>query len=378
MPISLVIYLPGLDAGGAERSHINLAPDLMARGVDVTFLVHRLQGPLVDSIPPGVRLVSLECSRTLSAFWPLARFLKAARPDVLISNLGHNNIMAIWAAAIARSRTRIVATQHNTLSSECRAGRGWRFASLPLMYRWFLGRADGIIAVSNGVADDLERVTGIDRERITVIYNPVITRDCESLMEEPAAHPWLTDGGPPVVLGVGRLIEQKDFQTLMEAFADVTRKCDARLILLGEGPLRAKLAAAAVSLGIADQVSMPGFQRNPLPFMRRAALLVMSSRYEGFGNVLVEALACGTPVVSTDCPSGPSEILDDGRFGKLVPVGDRRAMAEAILETFSAPPPSFPLRKRSRSFTSERAAICYADLLHSLVFTKPKAIPGSP
>jgi glycosyltransferase involved in cell wall biosynthesis len=363
--ISLVIYLPSLDGGGAERIHINLAPLLIANRFDVTFLIQRIAGPLVEAVPPGVRVVSLECSHTLNTLQPLVRFLKKEQPDILLSNLGHTNIMAIWAVVLARVRTRIVVTQHNCLSSEC-ANRGWRFTVLPLLYRLFLWRAHGIIAVSQGVADDLTKVTGIKRDRIMVIYNPIVTRDFQSRMEETAVHPWLVNGGPPIVLGVGRLNRQKEFETLISAFALVTQKCDARLILLGEGPLRASLEAHVEALGIGDRVSMPGFQQNPLPFMRKAAVLALTSRYEGFGNVLVEALACGTPVVSTDCPYGPSEILGNGRFGRLVPVADTEAMANAIIETIRNPPASDILRQRGREFTAETAAIWYTDLFYIL------------
>jgi glycosyltransferase involved in cell wall biosynthesis len=353
--------------------HINLAPALMAREIQITFLVHRIEGSLVDDVPPGVRLVSLECYRTLGALWPLVRFLKKERPDILLSNLGHTNIIALWAAALARVRTRVIVMQHSVLSSECSPRRGWQFRVLPFAYRLFLGWADGIVAVSEGVADDLSRLTGIKRNRITVISNPLISSDFSSRMEEPAAHPWLMDGGPPVILGVGRLIEPKDFAMLMSAFSIVTQTCDARLILLGEGPMRESLVAHAEKLGITDRVSLPGFQKNPLPFMRRAAVVVMSSWYEGFGNVLVEALACGTPVVSTNCPYGPAEILDNGRFGGLVPVGDKEAMAGAILDTVSTPPPSDSLRRRGHEFTVDRAAILYTDLFYRVVFTKPIA-----
>jgi glycosyltransferase involved in cell wall biosynthesis len=372
MSLSVVIYLPTLNSGGAERLHINLAPALVAKGFVVTLLVHRIQGALVDAVPPGVRLVSLECNRTLGALRPLVRFLKKERPNILLSNLGHTNIMAISARTLARVRTRVIVSHHNTLSSECYPERGWRYRMLPFMCRLFIGWAHGIVAVSEGVANDLAEMTGIRRDRITVIYNPVITTDFDSRMEESADHPWLEHDRPPVILAVGRLHPMKDFKTLISAFAIVAKQCDARLIILGEGSLRESLASHAVELGIANRVSMPGFLPNPLPFMRKASVLAMSSRYEGFGNVLVEALACGTPVVSTDCTFGPSEILDGGRFGRLVPVSDQEAMAGALLDTLKDPHPSDMLRKRGCEFTVDRAAILYADLFYRLVYVLPE------
>ena len=378
MRLSLVIYLPSLGSGGAERLHINLAPALMARGFDVTFLVHRIHGSLVDAVPQGVRLISLECHRTLGALWPLVRFLEREQPHVLVANLGHNNILAIWAAALARVRTRIIATYHNTLSAECAEQRSWQFKALPLMCRLFLGRAHGVVTVSEGVAEDIAAITGLPRDRFTTIYNPVILPDFDARMAEAAEHPWLTDGGPPFILGVGRLAPQKDFKSLLAAFAIASRAGDLRLLLLGEGTSHASLMAHAEALGVADRVSMPGFRPNPLPFMRRAAALVLSSTFEGFGNVLVEALACGTPVVSTDCPHGPAEILDHGRIGRLVPVRDHAAMASAILDTLARPLPSEILRRRGREFSVDRAAILYADLFYRLVFTLPEfADPAS-
>jgi glycosyltransferase involved in cell wall biosynthesis len=217
MTLSVAIYLPNLTSGGAERVHINLAPALIARGFEVTFVVHRREGSLVDAMPAGVRLVSLECTRTLGAFRPLVRFLKKERPDILLANLGHNNIMAIWAAALARVRTRVIVSHHNTLSAECLPERGWQFRVLPFMCRLFIGWAHGIVAVSEGVADDLAKITGIGRDRITVIYNPVITSEFDSRMGGPADHPWLENDRPPVILAVGRLQPMKDFRLFGES-----------------------------------------------------------------------------------------------------------------------------------------------------------------
>jgi glycosyltransferase involved in cell wall biosynthesis len=372
MKFSVIIYIPSLVSGGAERLHFNLAPALIKRGIDVTFLVHGIKNTNLGDIPPGVRLVSLNCNRTLGAFLPLVRYLRDEKPHVLVSNLGHNNIIAIWARFFSRVRTRVVVTQHNNLSAECSPKRGWQFGMLRWLYKRFLSRADGIVAVSQGVAKDLSNQTGIAIDRITVIYNPVVTPDFNSRADEKVSHPWLLDNGSPIILAVGRLVDQKDFHTLFSAFAIAAKRCDARLILLGEGALRESLESQADLLGISDRVSMPGFQTNPLAFMKQASLLVMSSQYEGFGNVLVEALACGTPVVSTDCPYGPSEILDGGTFGSLVPVANKEAMASAIIETLKKPLPSDILRQRGREFTVDRAAIQYLDLFFTLVFTLPE------
>ncbi len=363
---SLIIYLPSLASGGAERVYVTLAPEFIKAGFRVTFLLHRAQGEWMKEVPPEVQVVTLGRNHTLACLWPLVRFLKNERPDILLSALGHNNILAICAVAIAHVNTRVVVSQHNALSAECAPGRPWKYRILPLLYRLLLPHADGIVAVSQGVADDMSRTCGIRRNRITVIYNPVITDDFAQRMEAPVTHPWLMETDKiPVFLGVGRLTAQKDFATLISAFAIVNKKYPTRLIILGDGPLRGHLMAHAKKQGVLAKISLPGFQRNPLPFMRQANALALSSRYEGFGNVLAEALSCGTPVVSTRCPYGPSEILGNGQFGELVPIGNARALAKVLLRTFERQPSAEMLKRRGREFTVQRAARNYIILLEA-------------
>ena len=376
MAISLVMYLPDFSTGGAERLNINLAPELVRRGFDVTFVVHKVQGGLVPVVPSGIRVVTLEAKRTLGALLPLVRFLRREKPDLLLSSLGPNNIIAIWAAILARVKTRVIASLHNSMLGE-NLINNWQLKIMPFMYRRFLWAADGIIAVSEAVAVELAAMTGIPRDRVTMIHNPVITDDFNKRLKEPILHPWLKDNGTPVVLGVGRLVAQKDFATLLEAFALVVRERSARLILLGEGELRESLLKQAHRLDIADKVYLAGFVLNPLPFMLHAGVFVLSSRFEGFGNVLVEALACGTPVVSTACKGGPEEILDGGRFGRLVPVGDAKAMAYAISAALAEEPKRDELRARGRSFTVARAAALYEHLFYKLHFGPERLNPDT-
>jgi glycosyltransferase involved in cell wall biosynthesis len=195
---------------------------------------------------------------------------------------------------------------------------------------WFYPWADRITAVSEGVADDLAQAAGIPRERIQVIYNPVVTPEFKAKTEAPLDHPWFAPGEPPVVVGAGRLTIQKDFPALIRAFARVRQARPARLLILGEGEERSALEAVVRQLGVERDVSLPGFVSNPYPYMRRAALFVLSSRWEGLPGVLIEAMYCGARLVATDCPSGPREILADGRYGQLVPVGDVAALADAV------------------------------------------------
>jgi glycosyltransferase involved in cell wall biosynthesis len=234
--------------------------------------------------------------------------------------------------------------------------RAWRLRGLRRLYP----RADAIVCVSAGVAEDLRRYLTLPAGRITIIHNPI-----QILAEEPSArlHPWLGDRGQPVILGAGRLSRQKDFMTLLHAFALLSDLPAHRLMIIGEGPERAHLEREAVRLGIAERVTLPGFVTNPRACMAASSLFVLSSAWEGFGNVLVEAMAVGTPVVSTDCPSGPREILQDGALGPLVPVGDAPALARAIRQALLDPVPAERLRARADDFAPERVVVPYLAVL---------------
>ena len=216
--------------------------------------------------------------------------------------------------------------------------------------------------MSQGVAEDLVRI-GLPSDKIKVIYNPIFTPALLEKAQQPLAHPWFSSNQPPVILGVGRLEKQKDFPTLIRAFAQVQQQRPFRLIILGEGPQRSQLEALVQEMGLMANVDMPGFVVNPYAYMNQSAVCVLSSAWEGFGNVLVEAMATGTPVVSTNCESGPAEILANGQYGKLVAVGDVEGMAEAIANTLNNPPNSQTLRQRAMEFSQERALAKYLEVL---------------
>lgn len=362
---SLTIHVPDLSGGGVERLQLDLAPLFMDAGLRVTFLLGSEQGVLSPQVPAGATVVSLNAPRQLLALFPIVRYLRRARPDILLVNTEHPAILSLWARVIAGSHTRIVICQHNTLSAQSRR-KNWQFRMLPLLCRLFFGWADRIVAVSVGVADDLAARCSLSRDHIEVVYNGVVGADFEAKRAAPLDHPWFAQG-VPVVVAAGRFVEQKDFATLIRAFALVVRERDARLLLLGDGPMRGSLKRLADECGIADRIDMPGFCQNPMPYFRRAALVVLSSRYEGFGMVLAEALACGAPVVSTDCPHGPAEILDHGRYGILVPVGDSAALAQAILATLEAPVAREMLEGRGYAFTVRVAAVRYLDLFETMM-----------
>ncbi len=361
-PLKIAVYLPSLSGGGAEKLHINLAPEFMKRDMDVTFLLDRAEGPLLAMVPEGAKVVGLNSRRVLQSLPLVTDYLKREKPDIVLANLGHNNIIAIWAKIMANSAAKVVVTQHNMLSEECKLGRKYRV--LPLLYRFFLPFADAAVGVSQGISDDLAKRAG-NRHKIHTIYNGVVTADFDERANAPVEHPFFA-GGDPVFVAAGRMVEQKDFPVLLRAFAHVAQQRPARLIILGDGPLRTSLEALAVELGIAGWVSMPGYQANPLPYMKRADVMVLSSKFEGFAIVLAEALACGTPVVSTDCPYGPAEILRDGTYGRLVPVGDAQALAGAMLQTLDDHPAKEVLRERGNHFSTAACADAYVELFEKL------------
>jgi glycosyltransferase involved in cell wall biosynthesis len=296
----------------------------------------------------------------------LTRYLRQERPTALLSAMPYPNLTAVWARRLAGVSTRVVVSERNTLSRNIADKRAWPARFLPPLLGRGYAAADHIVAVSDGVADDLSSCAGLPRERITTVYNPVVTPDLVTRSEAPLDHRWFEPGAPPVVLAAGRLAPAKDFPTLLRAFARLRATRPARLMILGQGrgsEPAAALRALARELGVAEDVTLPGFVDNPFAYMARASVFVLSSAWEGFGNVLVEAMACGCPVVSTDCPSGPAEILDGGAYGTLVPVRDDRALAEAILATLDAPPDRDRLRARGAEFSVDRAAERYLEML---------------
>jgi glycosyltransferase involved in cell wall biosynthesis len=402
IPSHIALFMPSLGGGGVERVMLNLAGAFVERGSRVDLLVCRAEGPYQDRLPAQLNIVALRAALPgwarlliLAAdpkglqplLWPvllppkgakqfrylpdLARYLRREHPQVLLSALTKPNLMAVWARRLAGAPTRLVISEHSTLSPNLSVPRRkwkWRWRFFPSLGQRVYPGADAIIAVSNGVADDLAQSASIPRERITTIYNPIVSPTLVSQSKAPLDHPWFQPSAPPVVLAVGRLCEQKDFPTLLRAFARVRARQEAHLMVLGEadakrGKLRTDLMALATQLGIADDVALPGFVANPFAFMARAAVFVLSSVWEGLPSVLIEALACGCPVVSTNCLGGPAEILANGEYGPLVPMGDDTALADAILSVLSTPPDRNRLRARAARFSVDYAADRYLEVL---------------
>jgi glycosyltransferase involved in cell wall biosynthesis len=361
----IAFFLPSLHGGGAERVIVNLIQGIAERGLPVDLVLSAAAGTYLDQLPPAVRLVDLRARRTLGSIGPLTGYLRRERPRVLISSMSHVNLVALWAARLARCGTPVVVTVHNTLSQSTQQQGRLSAAVWPHLLRIFYPWAAGVVTVSRGAADDLARTSGLPRERMEVVYNAVITPALLALARQAPDHPWFASGQPPVVLGVGRLTRQKDFATLIRAFAQVRRHRPARLLILGEGPDRPALTALAGELGVADELALPGFQANAFSYMAGSALFVLSSAWEGLPTVLIEALAAGTRVVATDCPSGPREILQEGRLGALVPVGDVAALAEAMIEALARPSEPAPPDALA-PFTRDAAVDHYLSLIESV------------
>lgn len=353
----IAFFLPSLSGGGAERVVMNLANGMVRRGLPVDLILASACGPLLGQLASPGRLVDLGGRRVLRSLGPLVGYLRRERPRALIASLSHANLVALWAARLAGRCTPVTVTVHNTMSESAREQGRLAEDIWPHLLRRFYPWAAHVVAVSGGAADDLARSVRLPRESIEVIYNPVINPGMLAAAEREPGHPWFQPGEPPVVLGVGRMTAQKNFPLLIRAFAEVRRCRSCRLMILGEGEGRRALEALVRELELTADVALPGFRDDAMACMARSGLFVLSSAWEGLPTVLIEALAVGTPVVSTDCPSGPREILQDGRLGALVPMDDVAALAGAILDGLSLPAGAGAVAPDALEPFTERAAV---------------------
>ena len=375
MPIDrpdVAVYLPTLDAGGAERVMLRLAVGLAESGRRTDLVLARARGPYLKDVPASLRLVDLGARSpvVLTKTLLMARYVRRVSPRAILSGLDvvDTALVARW---MARTPTSVVLTIHTHLSRQFEDKPDWGVAKVRRgLIRLLYPRTDQLVAVSRGVADDAARIAGLARDRVQVIPNPVVAEDVEERACQPVEHPFLRAGEPPVVLAAGRLVRQKDFPTLIEAFALVRAQRRARLIIVGEADPREPGVQPALedlirARGLADDVSLPGFVANPQAYMRQANVVALSSIYEGLPTVLIEALAVGTTIVATDCDSGPREILDRGRYGTLVPVGDPGALAEGLVAALDAPRDGPELRARARRYTDEAVIGHYLRVLEA-------------
>ncbi len=405
-PIGIV--LPNLDGGGAERATLTLAASLIERGHRIDLVLMRLKGRYKTTIPDGIRLyhqrlgrpdkalaahcrergidarvLALEPLGTLRAWHVLrrrfpeievrlsharaahgvARYVREARPRLLLSALPFaNDASALGVTLAGHSVPLVVSLRVNVGTSYSEKRKSAARVLTPV--------ADATVAISKGVAADAIETLGLDERSVHAIYNAQPLADIRRLAEEEAAHPWFADSASPVILTVLREGRQKDPATLVAAFRHVRDELPARLAILGNlsDEYRAETMALAAGFAVEKDVAFLGFDENPFRYMRRAGVFVLSSRYEGFANVLTEAMACGTPVVSTDAPYGPAEILEGGRWGQLTPVGDAPALAAAIIDALKGKAiAAEALRRRADDFSADRAAAAYEALFSSLI-----------
>ncbi len=360
----LAVFVATSGHSGVDRVIGNLLRQLDAWGIGVDLLKIRNHGPYLDGDSlPNVRLWDLDRAHVTGSLPALVRYLRRERPLAMLTDKDRVNRIAILARRLAGVSTRLAVRVGTTVSVNLASRNGferwWERTSMRRLYPL----ADCVLVPSEGAADDLVDYTGIERGHIRVVRSPIVIPDLGDRAREPVDHPWLTDPELPVVLGVGELGYRKDFETLVRAFARVRRRRPCRLIILGRGRRREALLALAAQLGVAEDVDLPGFYPNPYAFMARANLFVLSSRWEGFGNVLVEALALHTPVVATDCPSGPREVLAGRNIGTLVPVGGVEPMAAAIGAWLDAECPEADFERAVSDYRSETSVRAYLDAL---------------
>jgi glycosyltransferase involved in cell wall biosynthesis len=371
--LSVTIYMRDLAGGGVERQTVALAKQLQANGLKVTLLLHKAVGELLETIPDDIVVVDLQSRRTLQDIPLIARYLRRERPDVLLANLDHNNVAAAMANLLAGRPSKVVICQHNPVAAPYFWTLSWSYRIIPLAYRLLSPCIDRAVGVSEGVADEMHTIAHIPKPKIALIHNPVIGDDFAPRAAEAVSHPWLDRHDTPVFVNAARLVAMKDHATLLRALAIHRRTGSGRLLLLGIGPERDALDALVAELGLQDAVDFLGFHENPLPWLRRSDAFVLSSSAEGFGNVLVEAMGCGTPVISTDCEHGPAEILGNGRYGVLVPIRDPDALAKAMdgIGEMRRRWPEELLKQRAAEFTTAACAASYVRLFETLV--QPRA-----
>lgn len=356
----IALYLPMLSGGGAERVFLTLAKAFLEQGLQVDLVLATRRGELIEQVPQGVTVVDLRAKGVFDSLPGLIRYLRQKQPFALLSTLSHANIIAIWAKYLAFTQTRVVVRLTTTLSVAAKRSSRLFDRIMPILTRLFYPFAHKVIVSSIGMGDDLQITAGIQPQHIATIPNPLDIQAIQLQMQQDIPTKIETQ---PLVLAAGRLTRDKDFETLLQAISIVRHARPIRLIILGEGPARQQLEHLRLALDLSKDVEFPGFVQNPYAYLQHSSCFVLSSVREGYPNVLLEALACGCPIVSTDCPSGPSEILAGGRYGRLVPIGDVEALAEAILATLAEPPSADLLKTRAQEFDHRVIAARYLAVL---------------
>lgn len=359
------VFAPNMAGGGAERAALQLAGGLAGRGYPTDLVLASAVGPWMEDIPGAVNVVDLKASRVLTSLPALVGYLRRTRPYAMVSVLDHANIAALWARRLAGHPRRLAIVEQNNLTSAARHGKSRRDRIIPRAVNLFYPWADAVVAVSAGVLDDLKNhATSVEPDRFMVVHNPIVTDDIAVKAADDPGHRWF-DEEERIFVAAGRLRPQKDFPNLIHAFHRLRSKRRAKLIILGDGPDRTELEDLISDLGLGDEVELPGHVSNPYAFFARATAFVLSSRWEGLPTVLIEAMSCGAPVIATDCPNGPREILAGGRYGRLLPMQDADALAvameEALEGTISAPP-----RESWRPYTLDAVVDAYLNAFNKM------------
>lgn len=358
--MKIAVLAASAHPGGAERVTVNLVNEFARRGHAVDLLLANAAGEMLSEVAPKVRVIGLGVARARAAIRPFRRYLMRDKPDAVIAITYEMNLTAALAAASVRPRPRLILSVHGPIARMKEAKRLWSWGA------WALSRiayrvADQVVAVSDGVAEDLLRAGWATKRQLRKIYNPVVSPNFEKLAAEQLPRGLKRPARLPLIITVGRLSPEKNQRLLLKAFARLTEQRAAHLWIVGEGPERARLEAEIARLNLRKTVTLIGHVANPLPLVKAADLFVLTSNREGFGNVLVEALAVGTPIVATDCPHGPRDILAGGRWGTLVRPGDPEALAEAMGQALDGKVPK--PGKRARDFTVEAAGDAYLALI---------------
>lgn len=356
----IAFFIPDLRGGGAEKTVLNLVKGMRARGIMTDLVLTNDKGIYSKEVPESARVINLKKRRVSMALFSLAAYIRENKPRALISHISHCNVVALLANRLTGSSTCVVVVEHGILSA---SPGGLKHRFLLWMMKKLYPSAHAVVAVAKGTAADIESTLKLNKGSVQFIYNPVSK---EEILLKSAAKillPWPDQKGIPLLLAVGRLVPEKDFGTLLDAFALLRKQMPARLIILGDGILMKDLRQQVISLGLDGDVSLPGFVENPYPYMAVADLLVVSSVREGFSLVLIEAMACGCRVVSTDCPGGPAEILENGKFGRLVSMANPPALAEAMIQSLKSPVDKQWLQGRASFFSIEKAVKAYCGLI---------------
>lgn len=362
-PRTIALFVMNLEGGGAERVAVWLAQGLAIKGHTVKMMLLQAKGTYLEQglLPTEVEIIDLHSSRVRYGLWSLIKALRRHKPDAIVSFGFDTNILSTLARFFVKI-PKLILSEHNHASLALKNYTIIQRSVFSLLMRCLYRFSDNIVAVSKGVGENL-KYFNIPTQKINVIYNPIDIASIKIKSKETLHQPWFESKEIPVILAVGRLEPQKNFPLLLDAFALVQQKTPCRLMILGEGKLRPELEQKITALGLQNHVNLHGFAANPFAYMARSDLFVMSSDYEGLPTVMIEAMACGCPIVSTDCPSGPAEILENGKNGTLVPVGDAKALAEAILTNLTSPNKN--VVERAEFFSVERAVNQYLDLINA-------------